>query len=87
MAVNTNKNYTVVCAEGAFDKDIQKSGISGEIRPYDAKMAEMTKCIEELDRYDDFATLKIAPEIYEKQEGENYGIKKSHVHRLSLIHI
>ena len=80
MALNKNKKYTVTCVDGAFDKDIQKSGISGEIRPYDAKMAEMTKCIEELDRYDDFAALKIEPEVYEKSGDGEYGIKRSHVH-------
>lgn len=79
--MNNTKKYTVRCLDNAFDKDIQKSGISGDIHAFDSKMAEMTKCIEELDRYDDFATLKIAPEIYEKQEGEDYGIKKSHVHK------
>lgn len=79
--MNIDKKFTLKCVDGAFDKNIQKSGISGDIHAFDSKMAEMTKCIEELDRYDDFASLKISPEVYEKDADCDYGIKKSHVHK------
>lgn len=57
------KRFTLKCTDGAFDRDIQRSKIAGEIRPFDARIAELTHCAEELDRYDDFAALKIAPEV------------------------
>ncbi|MDE6884354.1 MAG: hypothetical protein K2P32_01145, partial [Clostridia bacterium] len=68
-----NKKYTLKCSGGAFEKDVQRSKIAGEVRPFDAKMAELTKCAEELDRYDDFAELKIKPDVY-KNQGGKYGI-------------
>lgn len=68
-----NKRYTLKCSGGAFEKDVQRSKIAGEVRPFDAKMAELTKCAEELDRYDDFAELKIKPDVY-KNQGGKYGI-------------
>lgn len=68
-----NKKYTLKCSSGAFEKDVQRSKIAGEVIPFDARMAALTKCAEELDRYDDFAELKIKPEIY-KNQGGKYGI-------------
>lgn len=67
------KKFTLKCSDGAFDRDVQRSKIAGEILPFDAKMAQLTKCAEELDRYDDFAELKIKPDVYKNQGGE-YGI-------------
>lgn len=67
------KKFTLKCSEGAFDKDVQRSKIAGEVRPFDSKMAALTKCAEELDRYDDFAQLKIKPDVY-KNQGGKYGI-------------
>ncbi|MDE7209433.1 MAG: DEAD/DEAH box helicase [Clostridia bacterium] len=67
------KKFTLRCGDGAFDKDVQRSKIAGEVRPFDAKMATLTKCAEELDRYDDFAELKIKPDVY-KNQGGKYGI-------------
>ena len=48
----------------------KRSKIAGEVRPFDSKMAALTKCAEELDRYDDFAQLKIKPDVYKNQGGK-----------------
>ena len=77
--MDKNKGYIIDCVDGAFDKDLQQAGISGDIHAYDATMAEMTKCMEELDRYDDFATLKIDLNAYEKNADCEYGIKRTYV--------
>ena len=46
-------------------------------RAYKAQIRSMNKTVKALDRYDDFATMKIPPRFYRACEGEGvtYGIK------------
>ena len=79
--MDKEKKYSIDCVDGAFDKDLQQAGLSGEICAYDSTMAKMMECMEELDRYDDFATLKIDLNAYEKKDDKSeYGIKKTYIH-------
>jgi Superfamily II DNA/RNA helicases, SNF2 family len=80
-----SEKFILTAAEGAFKKDAETQRIAGKATPYGLKIAEASDYAEELDRYDDFASLKIKSSAYEKKEGTGeYGIERSGVHKLAF---
>lgn len=69
------KSYFFVFDDDCFDRDNQRGNISNTKRPFSKTVSQMNVAVEELDRYDDFESLKIDSEKYERdaQSGE-YGI-------------
>lgn len=67
-------------ANGNLDVMGQSSNIPNELRRYDRKIAQSGRLVETLDRYDDFALLRIPSKDYESKGGE-YGIERSVIHR------
>lgn len=70
----SKKNYRIEVGLNAFDKEKQRTHLSSTKEAYNAKIAEMNKAVEALDRYDDFSILKIDPYKYKKEKGCGYGI-------------
>ena len=70
----TGKSYYFIFNDDCFDRNSQRSNIARQKRPYNKTVYDMNKAVEELDRYDDFDSLKIEPIKYKKEDGE-YGIQ------------
>ena len=69
----SKKNYRIEAGQAAFDREKQRTRLSSVKESYNAKIAEMNRAVEALDRFDDFSMLKIDPSKYKK--GKNgYGI-------------
>ena len=85
MDNKNSKKFKIVFTAGAFDKDVERSGMRG-CQKYTKHVAEMNKSAEALDRYDNFASLSLLPSDYAKAGGE-YGIpvKKFHTGRDRLL--
>ena len=75
----TGKDYRLELS-GKLDIMGQVSNIPNVIRRYDRHIAYGNELANALDRYDDFATLRIAPSDYENRGGE-YGIVRGSLHR------
>lgn len=75
----TGKDYRLELG-GKLDIMGQVSNIPNVIRRYDRHIAYGNELANALDRYDDFATLRIAPSDYENRGGE-YGIVRGSLHR------
>ena len=73
-------DYKLTFADGAFNaQDI--SGITKTWKPFSSTINKMNTIIKPLDRYDDFATMKIGVAQYKAKGGEKYGIPfDRHVH-------
>ena len=61
--------------KGAWEREQQRGNIKGR-RTYTQRVAKSQKDVEPLNRYDDFAELKINPDVYEKTSGMSYGIPR-----------
>lgn len=60
------KTYYFIFNDECFDRNSQRSNIARQKRPYNKTIYDMNRAVEELDRYDDFDSLKIDPSKYEK---------------------
>ncbi len=69
------KTYYFMFNDDCFDRDNQRSNIARTKRPFNKTIYEMNRTVEELDRYDDFDSLKIDSDKYANTDlsGE-YGI-------------
>ncbi len=73
----SNKKFHIEFDSKAFDKEIQRSKLSASVETYDKRIAEMNRMVEALDRYDDFAALKLDSSKYEKDsDADSYGIEE-----------
>lgn len=74
-----NERKFVLEADGeAFNKEAQANNISDTTVVYSKKVADATKIASQLDRYDDFANLKIPEESYERSAQTGiYGIQRN----------
>ena len=69
------KSYYFIFNDDCFDKDNQRNDIADKKQTYSSTIYEMNRSVEELDRYDDFDSLKIEPEKYRQNEmSGQYGI-------------
>ena len=69
------KTYYFIFDDHCFDRDNQRSDIARTKRQYNKTIYEMNKAVEELDRYDDFDSLKIDLDKYVKTDlSGDYGI-------------
>ncbi len=75
---NISRKFYIKFTVGAFDKEIERSGIYG-CKKYTKHVAEMNKAAEVLDRYDDFSSLTLLPSDYAQTTTE-YGIPKQKFH-------
>ena len=64
--------------ENAFRAEAERSRQAIHKRAYDGLIARMNKMAEELDRYDDFAMLKIDADKYRREGDSPYGIREVH---------
>ena len=60
------KTYYFIFNDECFDRNSQRSNIARQKRPYNKTIYDMNRAVEELDRYDDFDSLKIDSSKYEK---------------------
>ncbi len=66
----------------AFNMDSNRSSLNTRPARYNHEVAELSSAVEELDRHDDFSTLKISADKYKKHGSGEYGIEfDSSVHR------
>lgn len=66
----------MVISAGAFSLTDNRSALATTIMGYDGEIKKMCELVEELDRYDDFAFLKIDSDKYQKsEESGGYGIE------------
>lgn len=69
------KTYYFIFDDHCFDRDNQRSDIARTKKQYNKTIYEMNKAVEELDRYDDFDSLKIDLDKYVKTDmSGDYGI-------------
>ena len=54
-----DKTYYFIFNDDCFDRDNQRSNIARSKKQYNKTIYDMNKAVEELDRYDDFDSLKI----------------------------
>lgn len=75
-----DEKFEIEIDGSAFDASAQSSNLQGR-RQFTRGVAEMQKRVEALDRYDDFAELKIGADKYEKLKlKDEYGIEKNADH-------
>lgn len=66
----------IVFGQSAFSSSENHGALSAKVVGYDREIANMCSLVETLDRYDDFAHLKIDTEKYKKiNSGDTYGIE------------
>ena len=80
-----NKKYVIEFDDSAYDKQGQSSNFSGKIREYNGRVYKMNDYVNELDRFDDFDSLKIPLDQYENKGGE-YGIRRNTEHKGYVIY-
>lgn len=69
-------NCEMVVSSEAFKKDSNRSGLGTNAVGYTDGIREMCMLVEDLDRYDDFAVLKIDSDKYKKKNAyDEYGIE------------
>jgi len=66
------KSYTLVPDPKVFDKSLN-AGESGAVK-LNANISSALATAEQLDRFDDYAALRLPVEAYEAEEGDSYGI-------------
>ncbi|MBP3370051.1 MAG: DEAD/DEAH box helicase family protein [Clostridia bacterium] len=70
-----SKSYYFIFNDDCFDRDNQRSTIARTKKVYSKAIHEMNESVEELDRYDDFDSLKIDTNRYARTESSGeYGI-------------
>ena len=75
--INTSDNS----AENVFNRNEQEGNIAGTPEVLNARTKKAVADAEVLDRYDDFANMKLTSAIYERQDGVKYGIqRRSEIH-------
>lgn len=74
-----DKKINIVISKDVFNNDKERARLSDEKRQYDSDIAKMNKAVEALDRFDDFASLKIPAGQYEAN-GSGYGITALSTH-------
>lgn len=74
---NEKKDFKIKFSNEAFNVAFARSNLSNEMKPYTQRILEMNEAVEALDRYDDFADLKIKSKQYEYLPSANYGIVRS----------
>ncbi len=83
------KTYCFIFNDDCFDRDNQRSNIARTKRPYNKTVYEMNRSVEELDRYDDFDSLKIDSDKYARSPiSGDYGIPydaSKHVDRSVIL--
>ncbi len=69
------KSYYFIFSDDCFDRDNQRSNIAQTKKSFNKTVYEMNRSVEELDRYDDFDSLKIDSEKYSRSDiSGDYGI-------------
>ncbi|MBR2320523.1 MAG: DEAD/DEAH box helicase family protein [Clostridia bacterium] len=68
------EDFDLEVTNEAYDMEMQRANVSDEPVEYTSEVANMNKVVVELDRYDDFAALKIKPKDYEAETEDGYGI-------------
>lgn len=70
-----SKTYYFMFNDDCFDRENQRSNIARKKRQYNQTVYNMNNAVEELDRYDDFDSLKIDSSKYERSAmSADYGI-------------
>ena len=64
----------------AFDKASNAANLRGQAYKYNKKTDELSMACEELDRIDEFGSLLIPLEKYEKEDNNKYGIERKEFH-------
>ena len=79
MENNRIDKLKITFTAGAFDKQVERSGIH-DSKKFTKRVAEMNKNVEVLDRYDDFASMMLSQTDFAKKKGGSYGIEKKSFH-------
>lgn len=74
------KTYSISFEAEAFDRHADAKRISTNVKNYSREIKNMNGHVDKLDRFDDFDSLKIPAEQFEKFDGE-YGIARTDEHR------
>ena len=70
-----DKTYYFIFNDDCFDRDNQRSNIARSKKQYNKTIYDMNKAVEELDRYDDFDSLKIDGDKFARSATSgDYGI-------------
>ncbi len=72
---NDTPKLKIKFVAGAFNKATERSGFQ-ESKRYTKRVAEMNDIASTLDRYDEFASLSLAPSVYANDGQSEYGIKE-----------
>lgn len=72
-------NLKIAFSAGAFDKQVERSGIHDR-KKFTKRIDSMNKSVEVLDRYDDFSSMMLASSDFAKKKGGKYGIEKRAFH-------
>ena len=72
-------NLKISFSVGAFDKQMERSGIHDR-KKFTRRIEKMNKNVEVLDRYDDFSSMMLASSDFAKKKGGKYGIEKRAFH-------
>ena len=83
--MKTEKNYIIKFESDAFDRHNNAGKISSEVRNYSKEIKSMNEKADELDRFDDFDSLRIPSDRYEQTDGR-YGIARTAEHKSSVIY-
>ncbi|MBO5737412.1 MAG: DEAD/DEAH box helicase [Clostridia bacterium] len=68
------EDFDLEVTDEAYDTETQRANVSDEPVEYTKEVAKMNNVVVELDRYDDFAALKIKPMDYQALTEDGYGI-------------
>ena len=60
---NEKKDFKIKFSNEAFNVAFARSNLSNEMKPYTQRILEMNEAVEALDRYDDFADLKVQERV------------------------
>ena len=72
-------NLKITFSVGAFDKQVERSGIHDR-KKFTKRIDKMNKSVEVLDRYDDFSSMMLSSADFAKKKGGKYGIEKRAFH-------
>ena len=77
------EDFDLEVTDEAYDTETQRANVSDEPVEYTKEVAKMNNVVVELDRYDDFAALKIKPMDYQALTEDGYGI---HLREGQMLH-
>lgn len=83
--MKTEKKYMIEFEPDAFDRHNDATRISSKIKNYSKDIHSMNILADELDRFDDFDSLRIPVDQYEHKNGI-YGIVRTAEHRSGVIY-